>query len=563
MRRAKSATPQVTAAASAPPATQRMSTAEATIEAMISNGIDTLYCLPGVQNDHFFDALHGAQDRIRPIHTRHEQATAYMALGAAMATGKPQAYSVVPGPGFLNTTAALSTAYACNAPVLAVVGQIASATIGQNLGQLHEIPDQLAIMRGLTKWADRIASPADAPVKMAEAFRKMRSGRPRPVAVECAIDVWGRRADVVMPTATAGDVTPVDTDATAAAAKLLGAAKRPLIFVGSGALEASAEVTALAEMLQAPVVSQKMGRGILDSRNPLSVSTVEAHALWGAADVVLAVGTRLLTPLQSWGLDADLKIIRIDADPDELERLAKPAIGIVGDAAPVLRAILADLPRHNTKRPSRTAEMAEVHARGNAAIAFLQPQLSYLAAIRDELPQDGIFVDELTQLGYAARVSFPTYAPRTYISPGYQGTLGWGLATALGVKVAHPDRQVVSVTGDGGFMFNVQELATAVQHRIPIVIVLVNDGAYGNVRRIQATSYGNRLIASDLQNPDFMKLADAFGVQGLRAKTPEQLRKALRKGFASDLATLIEVPAGPMPDPFGLLRQGRARPLKA
>ncbi len=547
----------------AQPATQRLTAAEAAISTMIANGVDTLYCLPGVQNDHFFDALHGAQDKLRPIHTRHEQATAYMALGAAMATGKPQAFSVVPGPGFLNTTAALSTAYACNAPVLAVVGQIQSNTIGQNLGQLHEIPDQLAIMRGLTKWSDRVRSPQEAATLTQEAFRHMRSGRPRPAGIECPIDIWGRRADVVLPAAPAvADAQPVDTDAVQAAAKLLGAAKRPLIFVGSGAQGASAEVTELAHQLQAPVVSQKMGRGVLDGRDPLSVSTVEAHGLWAEADVVLAVGTRLLIPLQAWGLDADLKIIRIDADPDELERIAKPAIGIVGDAAPVLRAILADLGQHNAKRPSRAAEMAEVHAKGNAAIARLEPQLSYLAAIRDELPEDGIFVDELTQLGYAARISFPTYQPRTYISPGYQGTLGWGLSTALGVKAACPDRAVVSVTGDGGFMFQVQELATSVQHNLPIVIVLVNDGAYGNVRRIQATSYGNRLIASDLQNPDFMKLADAFGVQGIRAKTADALRKALRKGFASNVTTLIEIPAGVMPDPWSLLRQGRARPRK-
>ena len=546
-----------------PPATKRLSAAEAAIGTMIANGVDTLYCLPGVQNDHFFDALHGAQDKLRPIHTRHEQATAYMALGAAMATGKPQAYSVVPGPGFLNTTAALSTAYACNAPVLAVVGQIQSNTIGQNLGQLHEIPDQLAIMRGLTKWSDRVRSAQDGASVTQEAFRQMASGRPRPAGIECPIDVWGRRADVVMPEGPAvADVLPVDTEGAAAAAKLLGGAKRPLIFVGSGALGASAEVTELATALQAPVVSQKMGRGVLDGRNPLSVSTVEAHGLWAAADVVLAVGTRLLTPLQSWGLDGDLKIIRIDADPEELERIAKPAVGIVGDAAPVLRAIIAGLGQHNSKRASRAAEMAEVHAKGNAAIARLEPQLSYLAAIRDELPEDGIFVDELTQLGYTARISFPTYRPRTYISPGYQGTLGWGLSTALGVKAACPDRAVVSVTGDGGFMFQVQELATSVQHNLPIVIVLVNDGAYGNVRRIQATSYGNRLIASDLLNPDFMKLADAFGVQGVRAKTPDALRKALRKGFASKVTTLIEIPAGVMPDPWSLLRQGRARPLK-
>lgn len=540
-----------------------LTTAEAAVETMHRNGIDTLYCLPGVQNDMFFDALHGAQDRIRPIHTRHEQSTAYMALGAAMATGKPQAYAVVPGPGFLNTTAALSTAYACNAPVLAVVGQIQAATIGHNIGQLHEIPDQLAIMRGLTKWSDRINAPADAPLKVAEAFRHMRSGRARPVGLECAIDVWGRKAAVALPPGPcAPDLVPVDTDAAEAAAKLLGGAANPMIFVGSGAMEASAEVTQLAEMLQAPVVMAKMGRGVMDGRNPLAASTIEGHELWAKADVVLGVGTRMLMPLQAWGTDANLKVIRIDADPDEIERVNRPALGIVGDAAPVLRAVIAALGRHNRKRTSRAEEMAEVHGRANALIARLEPQLSLLGAIRDALPEDGIFVDELTQLGYAARISFPTYRPRTYISPGYQGTLGWGLGTALGVKAACPDKAVVSVTGDGGFLFQVQELATSVQHRIPVVIVLVNDGAYGNVRRIQATGYGNRLIASDLMNPDFNKLAGAFGVNYARAATPAALRKAMEKGFAADVTTLIEVPAGVMPDPWSLIRQGRNRPAR-
>ncbi len=564
MRRAKAAGKAATGIATkAATEIATLTTAEAAVETMVRNGIDTLYCLPGVQNDMFFDALHGAQDRIRPIHTRHEQSTAYMALGAAMATGKPQAYAVVPGPGFLNTTAALSTAYSCNAPVLAVVGQIQAATIGHNIGQLHEIPDQLAIMRGLTKWSDRIYSPADAPLKVAEAFRHMRSGRTRPAGLECAIDVWGRKAAVALPPGPcAPDVVPVDTDAAEAAAKLLGGAANPMIFVGSGALDASAEVTRLAGLLQAPVVMGKMGRGVLDGRNPLALSTVEAHGLWPQVDVALAVGTRFQQPIQAWGTDANLKVIRIDADPDEIERLQKPALGIVGDAAPVLRAIIAALGKHNRKRASRTEEMAEVHAKGRTAIARLEPQLSLLGAIREALPEDGIFVDELTQLGYAARISFPTYGPRTYISPGYQGTLGWGLGTALGVKAACPHKAVVSISGDGGFLFQVQELATSVQHRIPIVIVLVNDGAYGNVRRIQATGYGNRLIASDLLNPDFNKLAGAFGVNFARATNPTALRKAMEKGFAADTTTLIEVPAGVMPDPWSLIRQGRNRPAK-
>ena len=164
-------------------------------------------------------------------------------------------------------------------------------------------------------------------------------------------------------------------------------------------------------------------------------------------------------------------------------------------------------------------------------LAFLQPQIAYLEAIRAELPDNGIFVDELTQLGYVGRMVFPVYRPRTFISPGYQGTLGWGVATALGVKIGRPEAPVVAVSGDGGFLFTAQELATAVQFRIPVVIVLVNDGAYGNVRRIQADQFGNRLIACDLRNPDFQKYVESFGAMALRATSPETLREALRTAF--------------------------------
>ncbi len=538
---------------------RRMTTAQAVVATLAANEIDTVFCLPGVQNDHLFDALHQAQNSIRPIHTRHEQATAYMALGAAMATGKPQVYSVVPGPGFLNTTAALSTAYACNAPVMALVGQIPAAAIGRGYGLLHEIPDQLAIMRGLTKHAARVRGPAEAPGVVAEAFRQMREGRPRPVALECAIDVWNRAADVVVPAGPAlPDPAPIDSDAVGRAAALLAKAERPLIVVGGGAQDASAEVTRLAELLQAPVIAHRMGRGVLDSRNPLAVNTHAGHALWAGTDVVLAVGTRLQVQLQGWGTDRNLKIIRIDADPEELDRIEAPAIGITGDAAPTLRALLAALPPQS--RASRADEVAAIRARSDATLSVLQPQIDLLRAIRDVVPEDGVIVDELTQLGYAGRLVMPSYRPRSFLSPGYQGTLGWGLSTAMGAKVARPDAAVVSLTGDGGFMFQVQELATAVQHRIPVVVVLINDGAYGNVRRTQINAYGGRVIASELGNPDFMRLAESCGALGLRAETPEALRGALGQALAADRPTVIEVPATQMPDPWGFLRMPRNRP---
>jgi acetolactate synthase-1/2/3 large subunit len=533
-----------------------MTTAEAVVRALVLNGIDQIFCLPGVQNDFLFDALHGAQATLRAIHTRHEQGAAYMALGAALATGKPAAYAVVPGPGVLNTTAALCTAYAVNAPVLALTGQIPSAAIGRGLGFLHEIPDQLAILRSLTKWAARIRSPHEAPAIVTEAFRQLLSGRPRPVALECPLDIWPRTGPVVLPPAAAeASVLAIDLDAVAAAAKLLGAAQRPLIVVGGGALDAAAEVAAIAAALQAPVVAHQMGRGVLDSRDPLSVSSFLGHRLWGEADVVLAVGTRLSLQQRLWGTGAGLKIVRIDADPDEIDRIARPAIGIVGDSARVLRTLIDALGRHNRKRPSRAEEMRGRKEAADAELAQrFAPQVSYLEAIRAELPEDGILIDELTQIGYVGRLAFPVYRPRTYISSGYQGTLGWGVATAIGAKAARPDTPLVAISGDGGFMFNVQELATAVQHRIPVVIVLTTDNAYGNVRRAQVETFGNRVIASDLQNPDFLKLAESFGVMGLRATSPDELRVQLKKALGAGAPVLIEVPVGAMPSPWGILR---------
>ncbi len=215
-----------------------------------------------------------------------------MALGAAMATGKPYPYIVVPGPGFLNSTGALCTAYACNAPVLALTGQIPQATIGRGLGMLHELPDQLGVMERLAKYAARIRAPHDAPHIMNEAFRQLRSGRPRPVALECPPDVWPKRAAMDFPPAAAAEHGSIDPDAIEAAAKLLGAAEKPLIVVGGGAMEAGAELLEMAEMLQAPIGYHRSGIGVIDGRNPWSVSVLPQQKLWGDCDVVLVVGTR-------------------------------------------------------------------------------------------------------------------------------------------------------------------------------------------------------------------------------------------------------------------------------
>jgi acetolactate synthase I/II/III large subunit len=537
-----------------------MTGADVIVRELLAHDLRTVYCLPGIQNDHLFKSAYDTGGKLRMIHTRHEQGAAYMALGSALATGRPAAYCVVPGPGFLNTTAALATAFSTNARVFCLAGQIPNKSIGRGYGLLHEIPNQLAILEQFTKWAARVASPDEAAPKMAAAFRELLSGRPRPVGLEIPPDVLAgeaKHADAVR--LDLAPDPPIDEEAIERAAALLAGSQRPMIFVGGGALDASNEVRAIAERLQAPVVAYRMGRGILDDRHPLSHTLFAGYQLWPDADVVLAAGTRLNPPLMNWGVDDRLKIVRVDIDPEEVSRVRAPAVSLVGPARPILRRLAAELERVVPPRASRTEEMRVLKASVASQMAKLEPQLSFLGAIRQALPENGIFVEELTQVGYVSRLAFPVYKPRSYLSAGYQGTLGWGFAAALGAKDACPDTPVVAICGDGGFLYNVQELATAVRHRIPLVTVVFNDNAYGNVKRIQQEVYGNRVIASDLTNPDFRLLAESFGVAFSRARTPDELEAALERAFPSGEPTLIEVPCGPMPDWFPFIHLPRVR----
>ena len=541
-------------------AAAEMTAADAVIATLVAHGLDTIYALPGLQNDPLFDALFRFSDRLSTIHTRHEQGAGYMALGAALATGKPAAFAVVPGPGLLNSATALLTAYSMNAPVLALIGQIPHNDIGRGLGHLHEIRDQTGIIKRLVDHVARIAKAQDASRATALAMRAMQTGRPGPAAIECAIDVWSQSAPVTVQPPLPMPSPKSDAAAVRRAAKRLGTAKRVLIVCGGGAQDAADEVTALSATLQAPVLGFRRGRGVLDSRDPLSVTLPLGRDLWGEANAVLAVGTRLLWPITHWGIDRDLAVIRVDADPKEHNRLHKPSVALTGDAKPILKALLAELPAHNIKRASRAAEMRERQAAWRKRMEKLKPQIAFLDAIRAELPEDGIFVDEVTQIGFAARLLFPVHKPRTVLSPGYQDPLGWGFATALGAQHARRDVPVVAISGDGGFLFTATELATAMRHKIPLTTIVFNDFGYGNVRRIQQERYGNRQIGTDLYNPDFVTFAKSFDAASERATTPEQLRAALRCALTRrDAPTVIEVPVGAMPSPWEFIFMDKVR----
>ena len=527
--------------------------ARLSVEALRSLGVDTLFCLPGVQNDDFFDALVDARD-IRPVVTRHEQGAAYMALGAAQATGRPAALCVVPGPGMLNAAAGLTSAYWGNARVLALIGAVPSRLRGRNTGILHDLPDPAAVLRQLTKHTGYAGRGLDAVGVWQQAIDELVSGAPRPVAVEVPVDVWNQPADGALeaPRATK---PAIDTDQITEAARALGQARRPLIMVGGGAQDASEPVRELAEMLEAPVFARHMGLGVLDSRHRLHAYLTMGRDLWPSSDAVLGIGTRMEFPSIEWGVRPGRQIVQINIDAAELDRHGTGTIGVHGDAAEACRLLIDALGRHNRRRDDRTSEIARLRAAHFERIAHLEPQLSYLRAIRSVMPDDGIIVEDVTQVAFAAHIAYEHRRPRTYLATGGAGTLGAGVAHGIGAAAAAPDRAQLSIVGDGGMLFTATELATAVQHGINTTVLLFDNGAYGNVRRLQRQRFGpDRTIASSLRNPDWIAFGESFGVRTERAGSPEELPTVLEGSLAHPGPSMVVADIADEPDPWPFLR---------
>ena len=525
-----------------------MSGGEAIVQSLLANDVDTVFGIPGAQTYPIFEALARVQSRIRTVGTRHEQAAAYMAFGYAKSTGRPGIYSVVPGPGVLNTMAALCTAWGANVPVLCVTGQIPREAMGKLRGHLHELPDQSATLQTLTKWSVRIERAADAPEIINEAFRVMTSGRPGPVSVEMCWDDMAQNEMVGLLPRAETDVPPkVKAAEIAAAAKLVKNAKKPIILVGSGALHASDAVLELAETLQAPVSAFRGGRGVVAEDHELGVSTVAAHDLWRESDVLIGIGTRLEMPYMRWSNPmgavvnplAPPHLIRIDIDPLEMSRLV-PHAGIVADSVEGARALTKAIKGYKP-RPTALTDIAHSKAWANAKVQEIKPNVDYLKVIREVLPRDGFFVEEISQLGFTSTFAFPVYEPMTYVTCGFQGNLGFGFQAALGVKVANPDNVVISITGDGGFMFGVQELATAAQEQIGLITIVMNNSAFGNVRRDLRRIYKRQPMVSDFKNPDFAALAEVFGIDGYHAENLAEFKTALETAIEKGGPALIEV----------------------
>jgi acetolactate synthase-1/2/3 large subunit len=513
---------------------------DALVAGLRVHGIDTVFGLPGAQTYGLFDAIHRSD--LQLIGARHEQACGYMAFGYARATGRASAFTVVPGPGVLNAGAAALTALGCNEEVLCLTGQVPTGFLDRGSGHLHEMPNQLLTLRSIYKHAARVESPGEVALSVALAFQTMHAGRPGPAAIEMPWDIFTQTAELgsplVLPPLPA---PPVDTDRVQEAARLIAAGRAPMIFVGSGAVGAADEILRLAERLQAPVVAFRSGRGIVSNAHELGLTIAEAYPLWQDTDVVIGIGTRLEVPRWRWpNRPSGQKTVRIDIDPAEMRR-SSPDVGIVADAREATLALIVALEREQSAARDRLPVIRGARATSARQIRDIQPQVGYLEVLRRALPAEAIVTDELSQVGFASWYAFPVYRPRTFISSGYQGNLGSGFPTALGAKVAFPSRPVVAICGDGGFMFGVQELATAAQYGINVIVLLFNNNAYANVLRDQMTGFGGRVTGAILKNPDFIRLAEAFDIPAERVRTPEQLSKVLELAIGSNRPWLIEI----------------------
>ena len=502
-----------------------MTGGQALMRSLYLEGVRVIFGLPGVQLYHALDALNDVPG-IRFITTRHEQATTYMADGYARASGQVGTALMVPGPGLLNASAGLSTAYSASSPVLVVCGQIGArphrrgprhAPRGQRPAGHHPPRHQVRPShhghRGGPRGRPRgVPTAQDRPAPSRGSRDAARDhGRP------------GRGSLIE----SEGYPRPAASDEQVAeAARILAGAQRPLIWAGGGVIssEGSEPLVRLAERLQAPVITTAEGKGAIDDRHPLALGALRLRNDPVAKtepnfDVILAVGTRLAFPAWLGGQ----RVVQVDIDPEELGRNYENTYGVQGDARTVMEQVDARLAESIApgSRPSMADEVVALRKRRRDTALTPEPQESLLAAVRSAVPEDGILVSGMTQLGYYARAFWPTYEPRTFITSSYSGNLGYAWPTALGAKVAQPDRPVVALCGDGGFLFNSQELATAVQHGINAIAVVFNDNAYGNVLRDQVNRFDGRVVGAELHNPDFVKLAEAYGVKGIRAEAPK------------------------------------------
>ena len=537
----------------------KMSGGEALVKSLVAEGVQVVFGVPGIQVYGIVAALRD-EPGIRMVTTRHEQATTYMADGYARASGRPGVALVVPGAGLYNAASGLTNAYSRSSPVLLIAGQVPRGAIGKNVGAVHEVADQPGTVRSVTKWQRMALRPREVPDAVFEAFRQMRTGRPRPVLIEMPPEAGVEREEVALRSpARVTRIVPSREDLQDAA-RVIAESSLPLIYAGGGVARSDAEgaLVELAEATNIPVVTSSGGKGTIPDSHPLSYGSCfsprgerqemnQLYEVMQSADVVIGIGARF-----SLGNPAGeaSTLVNINIDDSELTKVQSNTIPLHGDARATIEALVPFLKEAGAgDRPSPV----EAVAAARSLIAYYdirlhEPQYPVLEAMQNGIPEDAFIVWDVTQFGYYARTHYKVNYPKTYIDSGYSFNLGYAFPTALGVKVAKPGRPVVCMTGDGGFMFNSSELSTAVQYGIDVVTVVFRNDSYGNVARDLDLAFGGA-YGTDLHNPDFVKFAESFGAVGMRADDPLELETLIPLALERQAPVIIDVPFGEMPIP--------------
>lgn len=527
---------------------KHMTGGQAVVRALEANGVEVAFGIPGVHTLALYDAL--VDSKITHVFGRHEQGVGFMADGYARASGKPGVALVITGPGVTNIATAVGEAYTESTPLLVIASSEDRRWLHQMAGNFHDLTDQIGVMRPLVQYAVEITDANQIPARVNDAFRTMAAGRSRPSYIEIPRDLLEAEAEINLPAPAAVRRPAPHPESIAAAVDLITKANRIVIYAGGGAVSsgASAALTALADRLGAAVLTSQMGKGSVAEDHPRVLGNLWEHGnptqkLLEGADLAIVIGSKLgVFETENQAMPLPQTLIRVDIDPVEADRHYPATLAIVADARQTSEALVDALASAGVSKTGFSPEeIATVKAAALAA-TWGAENAPYLDALRRAIPRDGILVNDTTMMAYLAARRYPVYEPRTWLIPSGYLTLGFAMPAALGAKIACPDKAVVALVGDGGFQFTMHELATAMQFKLPVPIVIFNDSTYTAVKQDQAMRFDRRHIAVDLVNPDFGKLADAYGMPWARAESPEALEAAVTEALGRDLPTIIDVP---------------------
>jgi acetolactate synthase-1/2/3 large subunit len=555
---------------------ENMNGGRALMKSLEKEGVKEVFGLPGGANLPMYDELF--KSNIRHILARHEQSAAHMADGYGRVSRKPGVCFATSGPGATNLLTGLATAQADSAPMIAITGQVPVNMIGKDAFQESDI---IGMANPCVKYSFQPRDASEIPGVVRKGFYIAATGRPGPVLIDIPKDVQQNEASMTFPEEvkvrgyhpwTDPDIVQIEK-----AIDMLLAAEKPIILAGGGVTISSAfaELQSISELLMIPVVTTFKGKGSFPENHPLSLGPIgmhghaEANKLMTEADCVLAIGTRFSD--RSVGtfeeFEKHLKIIHMDVDPAEIGKNQTTNIAVVGDVQATLRIMVKLLMHKSIKKTEGTTwlkHVKEVKEYWRENLKLPKGEMTaakILRKLREVLPKESITTTEVGQHQMWASLFFDVIHPGTFFSSTGLGTMGWGFPAAIGAKVAKPDVAVVDIAGDGSFSMTENSLATSVLENIPVIVFLVNNFSLGMVAQWQRTFYDRRMIGVDLKNcPDYVKLAESYGAQGIRAQSLDELEKAIKIGLKSDVTTVIDIPIDPEEDVLPFVAPGT--PLK-